>query len=337
MKLHLGSPRAIGMVVALLAMLTATLLPYARSGTELVRLRNALLFETGEPASFEWTPAKLPADFPVDGQVPELPFGPVVAALPQAGDDWSRALEMARHLVRHAKFGNPAKSDLHGTYRTILAGGGYCADYSRVMVAMAGSAGLFAREWAFSFDGYGGHGHAFVEVFDRASGQWRMIDAFNNFYPVDTASGQPLSALQWRERLRAGQTDGVRIMPIGPGRPGFRTDAQLFDYYRRGADQWYLWWGNAAYTYDASPATRLLGGVSRALEQLAAIGLGVHPRIQAIPSETNAQMREAMVRLKGQLVATGVAGGALSILLCFQLFSLWRRRRADWPHGVRHA
>jgi hypothetical protein len=266
-----------------------------------------------------------------------MPFGPVVATLPAAGDDWGRALEIARHLVRHAKYGNAAKSDLLGTYRTILAGGGYCADFSRVFVAMAGSAGLFAREWAFSFDGYGGHGHAFVEVFDRTSGQWRMIDAFNNFYPVDASSGRPLSALQWRERLVAGQTAGVRIEPVGPGRPGFRTEAQLLDYYRHGADQWYLWWGNAAYTYDASPATRLLGGVSRALEQLGAIGLGVHPRIHAIASDSNASMRSAMVRLKWRLVATGLAGAALTLVLLWQVSSLARRSNRGALNGTSHA
>jgi Transglutaminase-like superfamily len=261
-----------------------------------------------------------------------------VAALPSADGDWNRAMEIARHLVRHAKYGNPAKSDLVGTYRTILAGGGYCADFSRVFVAMASSAGIFAREWAFSFDGYGGYGHAFVEVFDRASDQWRMIDVFNNFYPADAASGHPLSALQWRDRLRAERTGTVRIMPVGQGRPGFRTDQQLFDYYHRGSDQWYLWWGNARYAYDASPATRLLGGISRSLEQLAAIGLGVHPHIHAIPSETNAKMREAMVHLKWRLTATGIAGGALCLLLCFQVTALSRRlRTAGWQKRANHA
>ncbi|MEO7854926.1 MAG: transglutaminase-like domain-containing protein, partial [Rubrivivax sp.] len=273
MKRLLASPAALFVAVLCLLLLVVSLKPYLRASTELVRLRNALVFEAGATDGFNWTPDQLPKGYATDSRVAPGLFDQVLASLPakMSASDWDRALLIATHLVRHAKYRNAAQSDLAGTYRKILAGSGYCADYTTVFIAIARSAGVFAREWAFSFDAYGGYGHALVEVFDRQSGQWRMLDVFNNFYVEDTATGRPMFALSFREHLAAG-TGAPKIHRIGEGRFGFADENELFTYYRRGADQWYLWWGNAVYDYDASVATRL-GEVSRAAEQLAAIAL----------------------------------------------------------------
>ena len=59
---------------------------------------------------------------------------------------------------------------------------------------LAGAAGLTAREWGFSFDGFGGHGHALVEVYDRGLSKWVFLDVYNNIQALDAATG----AGRWR-------------------------------------------------------------------------------------------------------------------------------------------
>ena len=327
MKPWMTSTRAIALVLAALLALLAWLALQARPSTEAVRLRNALLFQVGTPADFDWRPEQRPASFATDTAVPDQPFAEPVRGLALATqpDDWSRALQIANHLIRHARQGGAARSDLAGTYQQILAGSGYCADYTTTFIAMARSAGMFAREWAFSFDGFGGHGHALIEIWDRQHQAWRMLDVFNNWVPLDTASNAPMSVAEFRRRLGVAP-ETVRVERIGPGRFGFRNEAALWDYYRAGADQWYLWWGNAVYAYDASPATRWLGSLSRAAEQLGAVALGVHPKVMAVPSATNASLRERMQGLKHKLFAAFGLGAVLSLVLFSQLFFRWRRR-----------
>lgn len=327
MSRRLASNAAIAATLLALLLLAGSLLPHLRPSSEAVRLRNALLFDAAQPGDFSWTPEQAPASFAQDRVVPPTPLAEATTALLVVPDesDWDKSLRIARHLVRHAAQGGAAKTDLLGTYQTILKGGGYCADYTTTFIAMARSAGIFAREWAFSFDGYGGHGHALIEVWDRASRQWRMLDVFNNFYATDTASGRPLAALEFREHVASGRGE-VTIQRIGPGRDGFNSRDALYTYYRDGADQWYLWWGNAVYDYDASLASRLLGRVSRSAEQLGAIAQGVHPRIRALPSDSNAVLRARAQRLQWRLLATGAAGTLLALLLLVQLVLRWRSR-----------
>jgi hypothetical protein len=317
-------------VAALLALvaLCASLLPHLRPSSEAVRLRNALLFQSSAPGDFDWTPEQVPPSFAVDRALPaSSTLVALGASLRQgAASDWEAALRIGGHLVSRALNGGAAQSDLEGTFRIIQQGGGYCADYTTVFIAMARAAGLFAREWAFSFDGYGGHGHALVEVWDAPSRQWRMLDVFNNFYVTDRASGRPLSALEFRRHVQDGSGE-VAIHRIAPGRSGFRDNAAMYAYYRAGADQWYLWWGNAVYAYDGSLATRAFGSASRSLEQLAAVALGVHPTIRPVPSASNTGMRDAMQRLHWRLIGTGIAGTALAVLLAMQALSRWRHWR----------
>ena len=68
---------------------------------------------------------------------------------------------------------------------------------------------------------------------------------------------------------------------------GFKTPEHALNYYRRGADQLYLYLGNNVFSYDNDPILQFLGDLSRTLEQSAAIILGLHPEIRIVPTDTN--------------------------------------------------
>jgi heme/copper-type cytochrome/quinol oxidase subunit 1 len=88
-----------------------------------------------------------------------------------------------------------------------------------------------------------------------------------------------------------------------------------------------LWWGNSVFTYDAHPAVRTVGRVSRALEQLVAIAVGVHPRIKALTTTENIPQLERMKRLRWSLLTSAVLLMAFFIVLLGQIFLLVRRSR----------
>ena len=168
------------LIAGALLWLVTCVLPPARA----VRARNALLMRRGAAGDFAWIPAGVPVDFRVEsGPVP----GVIAAAVKDARidaleSDWQRAIALVEMLVRHAAREGGIQADLATTYRQIVAGNGYCADYVRVYLASAALIDLFCRQWAFSFDGFGGHGHTFVEVYDRNHARWSFIDVHNNVY-----------------------------------------------------------------------------------------------------------------------------------------------------------
>jgi hypothetical protein len=55
-----------------------------------------------------------------------------------------------------------------------------CASFTGLAIA----AGIPVRAWAFSFDGFGGHGHVWVEIWNRQLERWQLLDVFNNYYFV---------------------------------------------------------------------------------------------------------------------------------------------------------
>lgn len=149
-------------LVALL-LLAGYVLSQAYPSTEAVRLRNALLIEPGTPADFSWTPKRTPASFMSDQSAPLPEFVSAVraAGVDSAAGDWEKALTLAGMLTRSAQDKGPIQPDLVTTFRGIVEEGrGYCADFTEVYLGWANAAGLVAREWAFSFDGFGGDGHA---------------------------------------------------------------------------------------------------------------------------------------------------------------------------------
>jgi len=305
-------------------LLLASFVPYLTSGTELVRLRNALLYET-TAATYDWTPRSLPAGFSVDQAAPVPLFSSVVSAqgLSKA-DDWSTALAVAGHLLDGGKrHSDPIQDALVPTYREIMQKGrGYCGDYADVFTAMARAAGVFSRSWAFSFDGFGGHGHIFNEVWDTRQGRWIALDVFNNQYFVD-ANGQPLSAIGLRTALQLGTP--VRLARIrNDVRPGYVHQDMALDYYRRGLPEWYLWWGNAVQAQESAAASRFAAPLGRGAEQLAAIAAGTMPTIRVLQDAGNQAQRDALQGLRTRLLSSLVLVPLTAVLAVMW----WGRRRA---------
>jgi len=287
---------------------------------EAVRLRNALLLRRGSGiAEFSWTPDTVPGDFRRERRAASAEYAAIVRSLGIADMplDWDKALTLAAHLVERAADKGPIQSDLATTYRRIREGYGYCADFVKAYLGLAHAAGLFARQWAFSFDGFGGHGHTFVEVFDRQRGRWVFVDVFNNFHAVDASSGDVLSALEFRD-FSAGRRGSVAMRPNGAGRAGFIYEDKALDYYRRGVPEWYMWWGNAVFSYYGHPLVRITGRVSRRLAHLMAIVAGVQPKLQIYPATESREQASRMFGLRRRLRWIGAAAVALLALLGVQ-------------------
>jgi hypothetical protein len=316
-------------LVALVAVI-AYVLWLGRRPTEAVRLRNALLLQASLPGDFDWTPPQFPEGFALERLPPSDEFVAIaerlkLSALP---GDWEKALTLAGHLTENARDEEPLQGDLTTTYRDIRNGGGYCADFVKVFLALAHAAGLVARQWAFSFDGFGGHGHTVVEVFDARRGKWLLLDVYNNFHVLDVASGEPLGALEYRDALR-GRRSEATMRRTGPGRPGFVHREKAHAYYLRGIDEWYLMWGNAVFSYYAHPAVRWLGRMSRTLAHLAANVVGVQPRIHIYATPENAEQMRRMFSLRRRLLGLAALAVVLTLTLVVQLLSIaWARAPA---------
>ena len=320
--------------VATILLTVASLAPHLTDSAELVRLRNTLLLDVDESTRFDWTPATMPADFAVEHAPPAPRFKERVVALhlDALPSDWERALAIGRHLLAHRQthVGDPIQSDLEDTYRIIRSGAkGYCGDYVDVFAALAIAAGLPVRSWAFSFDGFGGRGHVFNEVWDAQAGKWRMIDVFHNYY-ITGADGAPVSALEFRTAMLT-QPQSLQFHSIEPSAlPVFKYEARARQFYERGLGQWYLWWGNDVFTYDDAMLVRIFGPVSRGLEQLGGITQQVYPHIRVLMDDGNREQVLAMQRLKTRmLVALGVALFAtMTALLCLAGWLRARRKGA---------
>lgn len=162
---------------------------------------------------------------------------------------------------------------------------------------------MTVRSWAFSFDGYGGDGHILVELWNRQRQRWQMQDVFNNYYFVD-GSDEPLSAAEFRTALQA-LSPGLRLHSLHPGaRPGYAIEHKAWSYFRRGAQQWYLLWGNNVFAVDNSPSAKALSVASRELEQLGAIAEGVYPRVRLLAEPANQSQRAWMHALRYVLLAS---------------------------------
>jgi len=317
-----------------------SLAPYLGSSTEVVRMRNALLVVDGPTSDFDWSPAARPAGFALDSALPDPMF--VDAArrlqLDALPDDWARAVAISQHLLTGSPTlgGGAIQSDLTTTYRRIIEhGDGYCADFVRVFNALAGTAGIPVRSWAFSFDGFGGHGHVFPEIWNRQLQRWQLIDVYNNYAIVD-AKNQPLAAMEFRRALLEG-TAGVQLRPLaGSARPGFNREEKAWQYYRNGMHQWYLWWGEQAFAYDQTWAVRTFDGHARALAQMGAIVQGVHPRIRILATTHNAPQVAAMRRLRTHLLTVAGLGtaAAASMTTCAAVMLVRRRRRSGERDAV---
>lgn len=312
---------AIGLVLAYVASL-------AVPASEATRLRNAMLIDRVTAAETAWTPDRPPAAFMRETAPPSALFADVVRRLgvPGIESDWDKALVLADHLTRNAKDLGPIQSDLDTTYRAIVdEGRGYCADFTQVYLGLAHAAGLFAREWAFSLDGFGGHGHAVIEIFDRQRGRWLWLDVYNNVHAVDAVTQEPLSSAEFRA-YTIGARPSTIVRRNGPGRLGYVHTHKLVDYYRRGASEWYLWGGNAVFTYEAHPLVRAGSVVAAPVAQLSAIAAGVHPRIFVVPDAGNAAQLARMDSLRSTLAAIAVLLLLLFSAVAGLMLKLYRLR-----------
>lgn len=319
----------------LLAGVGASLLPHLRGSAELVRLRNALLFQP-QPALHAWTPASRPADFAEDSGPPMPLFAAVVRdkRLVVPGDDWATALAVGGHLLDGGKRnGSAIQSDLSRSYKLIVEEGrGYCGDYADVFTALAGAAGLHTRSWAFSFDGFGGRGHIFNEVWDGTRQRWVALDIHNNIVFVGN-DGQPMSAIALRDALLRNQPPTLRRIRADI-RPGYVHDERALDFYRAGLPEWYLWWGSAVQAYDGSPLVRAAAPFGRSVEQLAGVASGLHPRLRVLHSPDNQRQRESLQSVRTRLLAMAVVLPLTTLLAVAWAWRRFGRRLA--PVGTPH-
>lgn len=318
------------LVSAVLTLIAAgSLAPHLKNSAELVRMRNALLLQS-EPAVFDWTPATKPESFVVDTGAPLPLYADIVArnGLRADGDDWATALRIGRHLLVDGKrTGGPIQSDLTQTYRRITElDEGYCGDFADTFTGLASAAGVFTRSWAFSFDGFGGHGHIFNEIWDAQQARWIMIDVFNNFYPADAAE-RALSAMEFRAALLKGGSTPTLVPVDSHASPGFQHEYKAIEYYEHGLPEWYMWWGNNVFEYDRSPVVRMLGQAHRALEQLGGVATGVYPGMRILERPENELQRERIRWLRVQLLAAVVFGTATLLCFCFWLVCFRAHRR----------
>lgn len=323
--------RSLALACVLLALLAPlSLLPYLGSGSELVRLRNAWLLDEGGDAGFNWTPEQLPASFKREPGPPLPAFVSRVRQLELAAlpDDWQRARRISQHLLTGSPVlhGGAIQSDLLTTYQRITSrGDGYCGDFIRAFTGLALAAGIPVRDWAFSFDGFGGHGHIWAEIWNRQARHWQLLDVFNNAY-FTGADGQVLSALQLRHALQTRPTSVLMHRLVPEARPGYIEPAKAWDYYRRGLPEWYLWNGNNVFEYDQAPLVRGLGGVHRALEQIGGILSGVQPGLRVLAEPANLPQLTALRHLQWQLYILLLIEGLLGLSLLLVLGLAWRPR-----------
>lgn len=327
-----GCRRCLWVSAAVIVLSILSLAPYLTSPTEVVRLRNALLVVDRSASDFEWSAATPPAG-DVQASVPPDPmFVDTVRrlGLDTLPDDWARAVAISQHLLTGSKVldGGAIQSDLNTTYRRIVEqGDGYCADFVRVFNALAETAGIPVRSWAFSFDGFGGHGHVFSEIWNRQLRRWQLVDVFNN-YAIVGADGRPLAAMEFRHVLLEGAADAHFVALAPTARPGFIHEEKAWEYYRKGVAEWYLWWGKQTFAYDDAWAVRAFDGHSRSLAQMGAILEGVHPRIRIVETPQNAPRVAEIRRLRVHLLTVaGLVAAAVAVMAACALTIRVRRRR----------
>ncbi|MCA3240846.1 MAG: glycosyltransferase [Rubrivivax sp.] len=315
-----------GLGALLLVVAVALVAPHLFSGTELVRIRHALaLGPDFVPERDDWQPPVVPKGYETERVAPAPYFVDLVAKLNLADlpDDWARTRAITQHLLGSAPVlvGGPVQAGLVETHSAIVKQGqGYCGDYVRAFMAIAGAAGMQVRPWAFSFDGFGGHGHIWVEVWNAAQSRWQLADVFDNYWFSRADDPQlPLSALALRDAMRSGAALQLNLLHEG-SRPGYIEPDKAWHYLRQGLAEWYLPWGRNPFTFDAAPVVRLFAGTSRILEGVGAIASGVQPGIRILAEPGNVAQREAMARLKLRLHAAMLLG-VLGLLLL-----VWPRR-----------
>lgn len=298
-----------------------------RDGQGLVQIRNSFNFI--ETRNIDWPPAGAPAWFRQESRPADDFFASAARALqgPEPLTDLDLALAVVRKL--HA-FGLP-KGERIGeraaeTFKQITeTGRGYCADYTKVFLALVHAAGGQAREWGMSFSAYGGQGHAFVEIYLRDDRRWAFIDAFNGFYVTGAGDDRPLSfpelrsALLLAPQLRHERLRVVRIVGVIP----FRSDEAALDYLAQGAQESFIIAGNDIFSYESNPLMQALASLPASLEQAAGIALGIFPKIAIDMTTADLPAVDGLRTLRAEVTLSmlTLAGGTVLLAL-----SAWLRR-----------
>jgi hypothetical protein len=295
----------------------------ARNPFEMTRVRNSLIAVQGSPADFDWTPDEVPEEFQSESMAPPGYVSSMAKELvpDESYSDLDRAFAIAKLLAS----GNPpGGGTVQGTteqaIRTITeTNKGNCSDYTQAFVGLSLALGVPVREWGMSYDGFSGRGHAFNEIYDTELRKWIFVDSYNSFYAVDRETKTPLSALEFRDYLALPDPlEFVQIVPIDADAQGFRGSASTtVEHYKAGIEQFFLWYGNSVFSYEADPVVRIASRFGRAAEQIAAIAKGTHPEFRVVPLEAAAAPMRKLQHYKALLVAAVVlcASGVIGVLL----------------------
>lgn len=312
---------------ALMTIAIATLiLLMASSPTEAVRLRNSLIFDTVEISDLQWKPPDYPATFKLEDHDPPVAFQNAIAGIVEkrleAQPSFADAIALGNHLAVVDFNGGRIQSDSVTSLDGIVnRGAGYCADFAQVFNGLAHTASLPVREWGMSFGGFNGDGHSFNEVFDYTRDRWIFIDSYFSFYVTDRLSGEPLSVLEFRDRLqRVGGRSSVEVVPISEERFLFGSADSALDYYQRGINGYYVWWGNNVFDYDRSVPVSLAAKVSRSLEEAVAILIGIHPEIRILHVSENESAIDELEKTRARLLVLAIEGAVTSSIVLWQLF-----------------
>lgn len=304
---------------------------YAVSDENFTRIRNSFLIEAAPIEDFLAKPSAMSPTFLQENMsAPRY----LVDALNQIGvkrnhnseDALNLALKISAHLIENKSRGKPIQSNVADAYRLIRdEGRGYCADYSQVFTAMALAANVPVREWGLGFEGFGG-GHAFNEVFSEELNKWVMIDSFHSLYVKDAVTGAPLSTTEFQQRLLKADRASIVFQTIVADRFYFKTKDKAYEYYERGANFFYLFWGNNVFSYDESWPVKVVGPFSRSAEVLSAILFGYHPKLKTIVTPENETFIDKLEQINATLIAAFVLCLILTVYLFYQLFILVKKK-----------
>lgn len=303
-----------GTRIALLAALTVVVLavalhlgrlvlaPTRAASIDAVEVRNSLVVELGTPEETGWSPDAVPEAFNWESRPAPERFVAVAEGVlreaPAAATDFDKARLLARHIGANAREGRPIQANAWETYQKLTSGqGGYCSDFTQTINALGLAAGLEVREWGFAWESLA-NGHAFNEVWEPSLQKWLFLDSHHGFTVADSASGVPLSALEFRDHLMS-ETDPSAVSFVPIHEESF--DARRIEierlFYGRGAPRMFLLMGNNVFSYDAHPVIRFAEDLPRSVEMLAAILLGEHPRFLFVPPDDQPELRAEIASL----------------------------------------
>ncbi|WP_152663013.1 hypothetical protein [Arsukibacterium ikkense] len=319
--------RSCAVLLAMMLLPVVLLVANFHTGTELVRLRNAMVFNVISAEQSQWPGDQFPESFRQELAPLPQAIARVIISPEQADEPLALMLQQAAVLnLDQRRRGGAIQADVSTTLAKIQQQQGYCADYTEVINVFGYALNIPVREWALAFDGFGGHGHAINEIWDQQAKRWIMLDVFNGFYPVNQQQ-QPLSVLEFKQLLIEDQSQ-IGLVRLSDKTFGFKDDASALAYYHNGRHQFYLWWANDNISYDQQPLIKLAAKVSPHLEQMVAILIGQFPQLMAIAEPDNLHLINNMQRLKIMLWALFFYELVLLLMLLAMLITLLGRRRA---------